>query len=433
MSELKEVQAKKAQREIGSAERSLTNARDLMATLPQEQGGLAVGAISSALKSVQRAGKRVSMAIALIVGASVALNTGDALAASDAEHMVGGAEWIDDDSTRWSIGKNEDPMEGLTGVVMHSPVSNGENGGTTVRFRVACEAGNSTPSVDLHVSGANRPFQTSDGHEDMRMRFDYGQAMWQGGEVIDNGDETVFRVFQRPVVPRVREQHLPHADRRFGQAADRSSEPHGQRSRRVRHVRCGIGRCHRPARRALRHAEQAATGGIRARHPASLPHGASRSPTFVAANSMAVEPSMECNRGLFSREGARWTGRLVGALAGHQAGKRLDNGKSRGRLVGALVGAIVGDRIASTTDRRMQDRRAAASPGVGEARLYQLHNGDQVGFATLANGDVCVTMSDSAGREKRTRRFDAERAYEWERSFVNANARRIGLPRSHTR
>ena len=433
MSELKEVQAKKAQREIGSAERSLTNARDLMATLPQEQGGLAVGAISSALKSVQRAGKRVSMAIALIVGASVALNTGDALAASDAEHMVGGTEWIDDDSTRWSIGKNEDPMEGLTGVVMHSPVSNGENGGTTVRFRVACEAGNSTPSVDLHVSGANRPFQTSDGHEDMRMRFDYGQAMWQGGEVIDNGDETVFRVsndlssqgygsstFLMQIADSDRlliavPNHMGNdlvefdtSDAELAAAIDQLDELCGMQSK------------------------QQLAASVRDT-PASLPHGASRSPTFVAANSMAVEPSMECNRGLFSREGARWTGRLVGALAGHQAGKRLDNGKSRGRLVGALVGAIVGDRIASTTDRRMQDRRAAASPGVGEARLYQLHNGDQVGFATLANGDVCVTMSDSAGREKRTRRFDAERAYEWERSFVNANARRIGLPRSHTR
>lgn len=51
----------------------------------------------------------------------------------------------------------------------------------------------------------------------------------------------------------------------------------------------------------------------------------------------------ECNKGLFSREAARWTGRGVGAAVGAMA-------HEDDRSLGALIGAVIGDR-------KLQERR----------------------------------------------------------------------------
>lgn len=419
--ELRAMQATKAQKRFDTAIREMEGAKSDMQSLPAPHRDVPLRYIDTAIKAAKRATGRIGLSIAMLMGGSLAMNAQEASATpADGDRLAPSAQVIE--SGGWNIGKNEDRMEGLTGIDVRGPlVSSGES--LAASIRITCEAGDLTPDVDLVLAGSHDLGGLD--HADVRMRFDNGGAIWQGTQAVRaSTDATVLRVsndmqsqgfgsskFAKQLansdkllirIPQSGENHLIEfdtSDVELSASVDQMGELCGMQSKQELAMNVSLA----PAPNAPPRAHLATRGGEMrdARH-----NGA----------------SLECNRGLFSREGARWAGRGVGALAGYHAAKELGK-EGRGRLVGALLGAIVGDRVSSTMDRKLQNRREANSPSVGDVRVYQVNDGTQVGFASLANGDVCVTRTDSNGEEMSTKRVSGEKGRGWEDTFIRGNAR----------
>ena len=432
------------QGQVQDAEQKLRDAAEAVRKIGGPKMKKVWQSLNAAANATRRAAKHLGVALGLTAAVAMSQGVeGASLGDADAGSPVSMTELSGADGPNgdpWSISVKEDRLEGVT-LVTAVTSAIPEPGGAQAQLGVSCEIGQDAPAITLAFEDGGR----SNVHGDMRMKFDGGRAFsqWVEGATLSgnvplsvgsigadvgqsgHGKTEFFRAMTESQSLLVAAPDGKFAEFNLDSDTFRAaSQQIGDIcALRTQQYATGIHRAvaewdsQRDMQRdmvAPQPTVQHAVIDRRVSQPVE-------SGPFVSHDVLA-DGVERCNRGMMSREGARWTGSAIGAVAGLAA----TQGKhDRVKVGAALLGAVLGNRVASTVDRRLQQNRDVGQ--AGEARHYQIRKDGEVqihSFITMADGNGCVVRSDSYGNEVgRAHRIKADHFHSLESQLERAGAR----------